>query len=209
MPLLPRRACFFSLSFPFSPVSKDDRGTAGGYLCTALHVLWLERGCWASWCPGVDGAHWSRRAHQEAGAQQRLSEQLANAKPSGKRRPPRNAFPILILPRLRLSGASAEERNLLPLAQCNQRGQPTYSPPFFCHLQGAALYFSTRRRNPKPAASQIRLPGPQRAARTAGCSAGAAALPSRLQREPDAGNVPGRAGLAEPESLGWESQTSR
>lgn len=89
-----------------------------------------------------------------------------------------------------------------------KRASPPILPHFFHHLQGAALYFLTQYRNPKPPASQIRLPGPQRAAHTAGCSTRTAALPSRLQREPDAGNVPGWAGLAEPESLGWESQTS-
>lgn len=65
---------------------------------------------------------------------------------------------------------------------------PTQLLLFFCDLQGTALCFSTQR-NSKAAAFQIWLPGLQRLTGTAGCSAGAAALPSQPQMEPDAGNM--------------------
>ena len=75
---------------------------------------------------------------------------------------------------------------------------PTRLLSFSYDLQVTALYFSTQRRNSKPPASQIWLPGLQRAAGTAGCSARAAALLSQPQREPDAGNM-----------LRWGSQRAR
>lgn len=66
---------------------------------------------------------------------------------------------------------------------------PTHLLSFFYDLQATARYFSTRRRNAKLAASHIWLPGLQRLTGAAGCSARAAALPSRPQRERDAGNM--------------------
>lgn len=69
---------------------------------------------------------------------------------------------------------------------------------FFYDLQISALYFSTQRRNSKPAASQIWLPELERITGTAGCSVRAAVLPSQPQREPDAGGM-----------LCWGSQRGR
>lgn len=97
---------FFSPFFSISPVSKDDRRWLSVH-STARVVA--EVGLLDELVPRAGQGTLILRARQEARAQQRSSEQLMNAKPSGTHRPPRNAFPMLILPHLWLSGASAGE----------------------------------------------------------------------------------------------------
>lgn len=97
---------FFSPFFSISPVSKDDRRWLSVH-STARVVA--EVGLLDELVPRGGQGTLILRARQEARAQQRSSEQLMNAKPSGTHRPPRNAFPMLILPHLWLSGASAGE----------------------------------------------------------------------------------------------------